>query len=195
LSEGYFLLGSDEPSRHASHSERMRKSLPRHAPFGALGPQLTRREVAEVLGVSYHRVCGLQREKKLVGDRDAETGTYRFERAIVFKLAAERAERAIDGTKRGSVAELDGRLVARVFHYFSQNWTLAQIVMKEELPPAIVRGLYNEYCAPLGERSPPWHRARRGRPIIRSVPADAPKNEPIGSVMAALTAAVGGRLE
>lgn len=170
----------------------MRKTPPRHGPDGTLGDRLSRSEVAEVLGVSYARVCDLQKHNKLLGHRDPETGRYQFECAIVYKLAAQRAERAIDGTKRGSVAELDGRLVARIFEYFKLGWSLVDVVCKEQLSPAVVRGLYREYKTPLGERSPPWHIARRGRPIsLRSVKVTETSEAP-GTVIETLKAAAAG---
>jgi hypothetical protein len=164
----------------------MPTTLEQHAPYAVLPDRLTRAQTAVILGVHRQRVFQLERAGKLVGQKD-ERGVVSYDKHDVWKLACMRAERAIDGTKRGSVSELDGRLVARIFSYFRLGWSLADVVIKEELSPVVVRGLFAEYNAPLGKPSPPWYLSRRGRPRkIRSVLL-GDTSEPIGTAFDAVT--------
>jgi hypothetical protein len=148
-------------------------------------------ETRTVLGVSRVRVRQLVKAGQLAGhhlpDKRGPHGgkALFFRRADVFRLAAERAERAIEGSKRGSVAELDGRLVSRIFAYFSDGWTLPQIVIEEKLSPEVVRLLWVEYTTPLGQTPPPQKRGRRGRPRIvsRSI---TQAGDPVDSALRAL---------
>ena len=152
---------------------------------------LTAYETRTVLGVSRVRVRQLVAAGKLKGyhlpDKAGPHGSKAlvFKRVDVFRLAAERAERAIEGSKRGSVAELDGRLVSRIFAYFADGWSLPQIVIQEQLSPEVVRLLWVEYSTPLGQMPPTQKRGRRGRPRIVSRPITETA-DPVDSALRAL---------
>lgn len=100
---------------------------------------LTREEVANVLGVTYQRVCQLHRQGKLrpVENRPASSGPNRG-----FVYRREDVERLRD-TRHGA----SGSIAAAAFEIFTNGGTAADVVMKLHIAPEKAMLLQKAYVA------------------------------------------------
>jgi hypothetical protein len=100
---------------------------------------LTREEVANVLGVTYQRVCQLHRQGKLrpIENREASSGPNRG-----FVYRREDVERLRD-TRHGA----SGSIAAAAFEIFTNGGRAADVVMKLHIPPEKAILLQKAYVA------------------------------------------------
>ena len=107
---------------------------------GSVKPKLlTREEVANVLGVTYQRVCQLHRQGKLrpIDDRPASSGPNRG-----FVYRREDVERLRD-TRHGA----SGSIAAAAFEIFTNGGRAADVVMKLHITPEKAILLQKAYVA------------------------------------------------
>lgn len=107
---------------------------------GSVKPKLlTREEVANVLGVTYQRVCQLHRQGKLrpIDDRPASSGPNRG-----FVYRREDVERLRD-TRHG----VSGSIAAAAFEIFTNGGGAADVVMKLHITPEKAILLQKAYVA------------------------------------------------
>jgi hypothetical protein len=112
---------------------------------------LTRREVAERLGVSTSTVRRMEFVR--LNPTPDKRGVWRFDPAELEGV--ERRPRVAKPRARMSDEELarrrDGQLAARVFRLFARGASLAQIVVTTKQPPDRIRVLFHEWMTSLDE--------------------------------------------
>jgi hypothetical protein len=96
---------------------------------------MTRDQVARRLGVHITTVRRYERKGRL-HPKVNDHGVWLFDPEEVERLATTR-----------NVASPSGAVAARVFRALYEGYSLQQIVMEYQLPPALVRGLYAEWKA------------------------------------------------
>jgi hypothetical protein len=108
--------------------------------------RLTRREVAERLGISVSSVRRLEG----VGLHPVldDDGVWRFDPAELERMPVQRKPRR--GGKRSRTSK-EGDAAARVFAMFGQGRSLRDIVLSAKQPPDVVRRLYREWLVGLAE--------------------------------------------
>lgn len=118
---------------------------------------MTRREVAERLGVSTSSVRRLEFDELF--PKEDNRGVWRFDGAEVEALAGRRGQREQRAPVRTAArSDPEGRLAARVFKMFGRGIPLAHIVVATRQSPATVRALYSEWSTTLEEGE--WTRRR-----------------------------------
>ena len=139
-------------------------------PTGAETAALTRKQVADLLGVSVFKVRTLERKGEL--HPVVRDGTNFFTRAEVNALL----QTASPERRRGSRPidpRTDGEIAAEVFKLFDEGKALSEIVRIAAVVPERVRALYEEYEVSLDEGS---RRARqRERKLEQERAAEAEK--------------------
>ena len=110
------------------------------ASSGAGADRLTRKQVAERLGVSHSKVRTME-GKELHPVR--ENGVNYFDAAEVEALA-----RAGAAPTRSKAELTDGQLAARVFRLLDAGKNLREIVTELEESPDRIRALYREWAVP-----------------------------------------------
>jgi hypothetical protein len=77
-------------------------------------------------------------------------GVWRFDTVEVEAVALRTPScRQRKRTNSASRRAGEGRLAARVFRLFAKRWTLPQIVLATDEPPARIRALYHEWSTSL----------------------------------------------
>jgi len=115
-------------------------------------PRMTRRQVAERLGISTSSVRRLE-GVRLHPTLD-EDGVWRFDAAELAAEPVHRRRPARRAPARGKRQQA-GDVAARVFRMFEQRRSLRDIVVTARQPPELVRTLYREWLTGLadGERA------------------------------------------
>lgn len=129
---------------------------------------LTRRQVADRLGISTSSVRRLEYDK--LHPTFDEAGIWRFDPKEVDALDPRsvrvRAPRARQGAAADQARTLArrGRLAARVFRMFARHMTLPQIVVATKQPPEVIRELYRDWSIGLDEGE--WERRQAAETAI-----------------------------
>lgn len=119
---------------------------------------LTRREVAEQLGISVSSVRRL--EGTTLHPVQDEHGVWRFDASTLDAVPARRQRRAVRRRR-----PRPGEVAARVFRLLDERRSLRDIVVVTRQPPELVRTLYRQWLVGLAD----GERARRDQEAMRRV--------------------------
>lgn len=110
---------------------------------------LTRREVAERLGVSTSTVRRMEFDR--LHPVEDEQGVWRFDPAELEGIEPRARRQRAPTSEEARERQREGRIAARVFLLFARNASLARIVVTTKQTPERVRALYHEWVTSLEE--------------------------------------------